>query len=142
MPIAAESLRTSPDHFEISANDYANLAAKGAFVDRVDMVILSALEIDTRLQRQCHHRLGRRHARRVRRALRRRGRGQPRHRRGAADPQPHPDRRAPGHDGGDAGGVRSASLVTDHGIAVNPNRPEMAERLRAAGLPLTTIEEL
>jgi citrate lyase subunit alpha/citrate CoA-transferase len=33
-------------------------------------------------------------------------------------------------------------LVTDHGVAVNPNRPEVAERLKAAGLPVTTIEEL
>lgn len=33
-------------------------------------------------------------------------------------------------------------LVTDHGIAVNPGRPDVEERLRAAGLPLTTIHEL
>jgi citrate lyase subunit alpha/citrate CoA-transferase len=33
-------------------------------------------------------------------------------------------------------------LVTDHGIAVNPRRPDVAERLREANLPLTTIEAL
>ena len=33
-------------HFEISTDAYANPTAKGAFCDRVDMVILSALEID------------------------------------------------------------------------------------------------
>jgi citrate lyase subunit alpha/citrate CoA-transferase len=33
-------------------------------------------------------------------------------------------------------------LVTDHGIAVNPRRPEVAERIKAAHLPLYTIEEL
>ena len=33
-------------------------------------------------------------------------------------------------------------LVTDHGIAVNPARPEIAERLKAANLPVMTIEEL
>jgi len=33
-------------------------------------------------------------------------------------------------------------LVTDHGIAVNPNRPEIAERLKAANLPIMSIEEL
>ncbi len=33
-------------------------------------------------------------------------------------------------------------LVTDHGIAVNPRRPQVAERLRAARFPVYTIEEL
>ena len=33
-------------------------------------------------------------------------------------------------------------LVTDHGIAVNPNRPELAARLKKAGLPVFTIEAL
>ena len=33
-------------------------------------------------------------------------------------------------------------LVTDHGIAVNPGRPEVAERLKAAGLPVMSIEDL
>ena len=34
------------------------------------------------------------------------------------------------------------ALVTDHGVAVNPNRPELAERLKAAGLPIMSIEDL
>lgn len=33
-------------------------------------------------------------------------------------------------------------LVPDHGITANPGRPDVEERLRAAGLPLTTIPEL
>jgi citrate lyase subunit alpha/citrate CoA-transferase len=33
-------------------------------------------------------------------------------------------------------------LVTDHGIAVNPLRPEVEARLREAGLPVFTIQEL
>ncbi|HUX11447.1 MAG TPA: citrate lyase subunit alpha [Spirochaetia bacterium] len=33
-------------------------------------------------------------------------------------------------------------LVTDHGIAVNPRRPGVAESLKAARLPIYTIEEL
>lgn len=33
-------------------------------------------------------------------------------------------------------------VVTEYGIAVNPNRPEIAERLREAGLHLVTLEEL
>ena len=43
---AAESLRTSPNHFEVSTNEYANPSSKGTFCDRMDVVILSALEID------------------------------------------------------------------------------------------------
>ena len=44
--VAANSLRTSPSHVEISTQVYANPAGKGCSVDRLDMVILSALEID------------------------------------------------------------------------------------------------
>jgi len=33
-------------------------------------------------------------------------------------------------------------LVTDHGIAVNPNRPEVEQRLRDAGLPVFSIQQL
>lgn len=33
-------------------------------------------------------------------------------------------------------------LVTDQGVAVNPNRPEIAEKLKAAGIRVTTIEKL
>ena len=32
--------------------------------------------------------------------------------------------------------------VTEYGIAVNPLRPDIAERMRQAGLPLVTLEEL
>jgi len=44
---AADSLARNPNHMEISANQYANPSSKGAVVDRLDVVILSALEIDT-----------------------------------------------------------------------------------------------
>ncbi|YCA20754.1 citrate lyase subunit alpha [Vibrio sp. AK197] len=44
---AADSLARNPNHIEISANEYANPSSKGAVVDRLDIVILSALEIDT-----------------------------------------------------------------------------------------------
>jgi citrate lyase subunit alpha/citrate CoA-transferase len=33
-------------------------------------------------------------------------------------------------------------VVTEYGIAVNPARPEIAERLKAAGLKIVTLEEL
>ncbi len=45
--MAAGSLARNPHHLEISVNEYANPSSKGAAVDRLDVVILSALEIDT-----------------------------------------------------------------------------------------------
>ncbi|MGP4132063.1 citrate lyase subunit alpha [Pantoea tagorei] len=45
--VAGDSLAKNPDHVEISTSVYANPAAKAACCDRVDIVILSALEIDT-----------------------------------------------------------------------------------------------
>ena len=33
-------------------------------------------------------------------------------------------------------------VVTEYGIAVNPRRPEIAERLKEAGLPVTDIHDL
>ncbi len=33
-------------------------------------------------------------------------------------------------------------VVTDRGIAVNPNRPDVQEKLVKAGLPVFTIEQL
>mgnify|MGYP002561928081 FL=1 len=43
---AVESIHRTPGHYEMSASQYANPANKGAFVNRLDFVILSALEID------------------------------------------------------------------------------------------------
>jgi citrate lyase subunit alpha/citrate CoA-transferase len=139
--VAADSLATNPEHWEISTNVYANLTSKGASVDQVDMVILSALEIDLDFNVNVIT-------------------GSNGVMLGASG----------GHSDTAAGSnlpivvgplirsriptvVKSCTtivtpgetvgvLVTDHGIAVNPNRPELAERLKAAGLPVTTIEDL
>lgn len=43
---AIESMRVNPNHFEISTSEYANPMNKGAFVNRLDYVILAALEVD------------------------------------------------------------------------------------------------
>lgn len=43
---AAASLRENEDHYEISASFYANPGNKGAAVNQLDIVILSALEVD------------------------------------------------------------------------------------------------
>lgn len=138
---AALSLQESPGHLEISANEYANPSSKAAYVDRVDVVLLSALEIDIGFNVNVIT-------------------GSDGILRGASG----------GHCDVAAGAnltivvtplVRSRIpcvvekvitrvtpgssvdiLVTDHGIAVNPARPELARRLSEAGLPVSTIEEL
>jgi len=43
---AAESLDRNPKHIEISANEYANFSSKGAAIKQLDVVVLSALEVD------------------------------------------------------------------------------------------------
>lgn len=46
MTAAAASLARNPNHVEISTNVYANPGSKAASCDQLDVVILSALEID------------------------------------------------------------------------------------------------
>ncbi|MBV8045700.1 MAG: citrate lyase subunit alpha [Paludibacterium sp.] len=139
--VAAESLAESPRHLEVSTNEYANPSSKGTYCDRVDVVILSALEIDCDFNVNVIT-------------------GSDGVMRGASG----------GHCDVAAASnltivvaplirsriptvVRRVTtivtpgesidvLVTDHGIAVNPARPEVAERLRAAGLPLMDIDAL
>ncbi len=43
---AIESIKKNPNHIEISASEYANPMNKGAYVNRLDFVILAALEVD------------------------------------------------------------------------------------------------
>lgn len=138
---AAESLARNPGHIEISANQYANCRSKGASVDRLDVVILSALEVDTGFNVNVLT-------------------GSDGVLRGASG----------GHcDTAEAAllsiivaplvrgriptlvdrvttcvtpGSSIDILVTDHGMAVNPARAELAERLKAAGMKVVTVEWL
>ncbi|MCX4178075.1 citrate lyase subunit alpha [Enterobacter sp. HSTU-ASh6] len=138
---AAASMAVNPNHVEISTNVYANPAAKAACCDRVDVVILSALEVDTRFNVNVLT-------------------GSDGVMRGASG----------GHCDVAAAAnltivvaplirsriptvVRQVTtlvtpgesidvLVTDHGIAVNPARPEVRERLTHAGLTVVDIEAL
>ncbi|MDF7671412.1 citrate lyase subunit alpha [Orbaceae bacterium ESL0721] len=138
---AAQSLGRNVDHIEISTNTYANPASKGASCDELDVVILSALEIDLNFNVNVLT-------------------GSDGVMRGASGG--HCDTAAAANltiivaplirsriptvikqvttvvTPGESIDV----LVTDHGIAVNPKRPEIAERLREAGLPVMTIEDL
>ena len=135
------SINQTPGHFEMSASQYANPANKGAFVNKLDYVVLAALEIDTGFNVNVLT-------------------GSDGVLRGA--PGGHPDPAAGSKcciivtplirgrmatvcehvvtvtTPGDCVDV----LVTDYGIAVNPTRPDLAACLDAAKIPHVTIEEL
>ncbi|MFS2224631.1 citrate lyase subunit alpha [Pantoea sp. B65] len=138
---AAASLARNPKHVEISTNVYANPGAKATSCDQLDVVILSALEIDVDFNVNVIT-------------------GSDGVMRGASG----------GHcDVASAAnltivvapllrsriptvvkrvttrvtpGESIDVLVTDHGIAVNPARPEIRQRLLAAGLKVTDIDSL
>ncbi|MGN1016955.1 MAG: citrate lyase subunit alpha [Faecousia sp.] len=138
---AVNSINQTPGHYEMSASQYANPANKGAFVNKLDFVVLAALEIDTGFNVNVLT-------------------GSDGVLRGA--PGGHPDTAAgskvciivtPLTRGrmatvcekvvtvttpGDCVDV----LVTDYGIAVNPLRPDLIECLDNAGIPHVTIESL
>ena len=138
---AVNSINQTPGHYEMSASQYANPANKGAFVNKLDFVVLAALEIDTGFNVNVLT-------------------GSDGVLRGA--PGGHPDTAAgskvciivtPLTRGrmatvcekvvtvttpGDCVDV----LVTDYGIAVNPLRPDLIECLDKAGIPHVTIESL
>lgn len=138
---AAMSLARNPNHIEISANQYANFSSKGASVDRLDVVVLSALEIDTGFNvnvltgsdgvirgasgGHCDTAAAARLAIIVAPLVR--GRIPTLVEQVTTCVTP---------------GSSIDILVTDHGIAVNPARPELAQRLREAGLQVVTIEWL
>lgn len=138
---AAKSLARNPGHIEISANQYANFSSKGATVDRLDVVILSALEIDVHYNvnvltgsdgiirgasgGHCDAASGARLAIIVAPLVRGRIPTVVQDVLTTVTPGEHID-----------------ILVTDHGIAVNPKRPKLAARLHEAGIQTTTIEAL
>ena len=138
---AVNSIHQTPNHFEMSASQYANPANKGAFVNKLDFVVLAALEVDTDFNVNVLT-------------------GSDGVLRGA--PGGHPDTAAgskcciivtPLTRGrmatvcehvvtvttpGDCVDV----LVTDYGIAVNPLRPDLIACLDQAGIPHVPIETL
>lgn len=138
---AVESIRTNPAHHEISAMQYASPAAKSAVVDHLDVVLLGATEIDTDFNVNVHTDsagciMG----------------GSGGHSDTAAGAKlsmilaPLFRARLPIV----TGRVRCIStpgrdvdvLVTQRGVAVNPAKPELALRLKDAGLPIVDIHEL
>ncbi|CAI2037766.1 Citrate lyase alpha chain [Serratia fonticola] len=138
---AASSLAKNPRHVEISTSVYANPAAKAACCDQLDIVILSALEIDLDFNvnvitgsdgvmrgasgGHCDVAAAANLTIVVAPLIRSRIPTVVRHVTTCVTP-----------------GESIDVLVTDHGIAVNPARPEVYQRLLAAGLPLMSIETL
>ena len=138
---SVRSVQDNPRHFEISTSQYASPGNKCAFVNKLDYVILAALEVDTDFNVNVIT-------------------GSDGVLRGA--PGGHPDTSAgakctiivtPLVRGRMATicervvtvttpGECVDVLVTDYGIAVNPRRPDLLASLTEAGLPVKTIEEL
>ncbi len=139
--VAAESLRKNPMHKEVSANEYASADEPGSAVHYLDIVILSALEVDVNFNVNVLV-------------------GSDGIIRGAIGG--HPDTAA------DSAlsiivcpllrgripcvvdevttlitpGSSVDVIVTEYGIAVNPRRPELKERLEKAGLKVVDIHDL
>ncbi len=138
---AVESIRTNPNHHEISAMHYASPAAASAVVDKLDVVILGATEIDTQFNVNVH-----------------------------TDSSGYIMGGSGGHSDTAAGAKLAMiiaplfrarlPIVTDHvscistpgrdidvlvtqrGVAVNPKNQELLLRLKDAGLPVTEMEAL
>ena len=138
---AVESIRNNPRHYEVSATRYAGPHARSAAVDSLDAVVLGATEIDTGFNVNVHtdsngYIIG----------------GSGGHSDTAAGAKlamiAAPLYRArlpivvdkvlctttPGHT--------VDVLVTQRGIAVNPLRKDLEDKLRAFGLPVYDIHEL
>lgn len=138
---AVESIRTNPNHQEISASHYASPSARSAVVDCLDVVILGATEVDTDFNVNVH-----------------------------TDSNGYIMGGSGGHSDTAAGAKLSMIiapmfrarlpivtdrvgcistpgkdidvLVTQGGIAVNPKNAELRDRLKDAGLPIVDIQEL
>lgn len=139
--VAAESLARNPRHTEISAAEYASPLSKAACVDQLDMVILSALEIDLDFNvnvltgsdglmmgasgGHCDTAAGAKLTVVVAPLMRSR----------IPTVVPRVSTLITPGDNIDV-------LVTDYGVAVNPRRPELADRFAGTGLKLTSIGDL
>lgn len=138
---SVQSVNETPNHYEISTSQYASPMNKGAFVNKLDFVILAALEIDTDFNVNVVT-------------------GSDGILRGA--PGGHPDAAAgakctiivtPLVRGRmptvcervvtvTTPGESVDVLVTDYGIAVNPSRRDIADALDEAGIPHVDIAKL
>ncbi len=138
---AIASLRDNPRHVEISSDRYANPHNKGCAVNRLDAMILSAIEVDTAFNVNVHTASD--------------GRvmgGSGGHADTAAGSKlaivvaPSVRKNIPiiidrVHTVTTPGETIDC-LVTEHGISVNPRRADLLNDLQGAGLPLIDIHDL
>ena len=138
---AVQSIRENPKHKEVTASHYASPTSKSAIVDNLDVVILGATQIDTNFNVNVH-----------------------------TDSNGYIMGGSGGHSDTAAGakltmivaplsrarlsivvdkvlcvstpGNTVDVLVTQRGIAVNPLRNELKNRLKDAGLPIVDIHDL
>ena len=138
---AVQSIRENPKHKEVTASHYASPTSKSAIVDNLDVVILGATQIDTNFNVNVH-----------------------------TDSNGYIMGGSGGHSDTAAGakltmivaplsrarlsivvdkvlcvstpGNTVDVLVTQRGIAVNPLRKELKDRLKDAGLPIVDIHDL
>ena len=138
---AIESIKKNPNHYEISASEYANPFNKGAYVNQLDFVILAALEVDVNFN--CNVVVG------SDGIITGAQGGHPDTAAGAKCTiviAPLLQDRIPAictnvttvTTPGDTVDV----VITDYGIAINPKRQDLIEAVKDAKLPLKTIEEL
>ncbi len=138
---AIHSVATNPNHFEITGSEYANPMNKGAYVNRLDYVILASLEVDVNFN--CNVVVG--------------SDGVISGAQGG-----HPDTAAgakctivitPLLQGRipaicdectaiTTPGETVDIVVTDYGIAINPRRQDLIDCLKKTKLPIYKIEEL
>ena len=138
---AIESIKKNPNHVEISASEYANPMNKGAYVNRLDFVILASLEVDVDFN--CNVVVG--------------SDGMITGAQGG-----HPDTAAGAKCTiviapllqGRIPAIRTSVttvttpgetvdvVITDYGIAINPRRQDLIECMKGVNLPFCTIEEL
>jgi citrate lyase subunit alpha/citrate CoA-transferase len=138
---AIENIKTNPKHMEITASEYADPFNKGAFVNKLDFVILASLEIDTHFN--CNVVTG--------------SDGVITGAQGG-----HPDTAAgakcaiviapllQGRIPAICTDVTTVTtpgetvdvVVTDYGIAINPKRQDLIDAMKDVDLPFYTIEEL
>ena len=138
---AIESVRDNPNHFEITGSEYANSMNKGAYVNKLDFVILASLEVDTKFN--CNVVVD--------------SNGMITGAQGG-----HPDTAAgakctiviapllQGRTPAICTDVTTVTtpgetvdvVITDYGIAINPRRQDLIEAMKDVKLPFKTIEEL
>lgn len=138
---AIESIKNNPNHYEITASEYANPMNKGAYVNQLDFVILASLEVDVNFN--CNVVVD--------------SNGMVTGAQGG-----HPDTAAgakctivivpllQGRTPAICTNVTTVTtpgetvdvVITDYGIAINPRRQDLIEAMKDVKLPFKTIEEL